>query len=197
MKKNDLNTSYWENRYSNNDIGWDIGYPSYPIKTYIDQLKDKTKKILIPGAGKSYEAEYLWNQGFKNVYVADIAESPLENFKSRVSDFPENQLLHQDFFNLKIKFDLVIEQTFFCALDPNKRKKYVEKMNQLIKTNGKIVGLFFNFPLTQTEPPFGGSLKEYRLLFEQKFKIKVLEPSINSIKERQGKELFFIFEKLQ
>ena len=196
MRKYKLNKDYWEDRYTKYDTGWDIGYPSIPIKVYIDQLKDKTLKILIPGAGNSFEAEYLWNLGFKNVYIVDFAKQPLENFKQRVTDFPNEQLLSLDFFELDTRFDLILEQTFFCALNPSLRKKYVEHMHQLLKPKGKLVGLLFNFPITTFEPPFGGSLSEYNLLFQNKFKVKVLETSINSIKERQGKELFFIFESL-
>ncbi|EDP69945.1 hypothetical protein FBALC1_10447 [Flavobacteriales bacterium ALC-1] len=194
MKKNKLDSDYWEDRYTKNSTSWDIGYPSTPIRTYIDQLKDKSLKILIPGAGNSFEAEYLWNLGFKNIYILDFAKQPLENFKKRLPDFPENQLLHIDFFKLDIHFDLILEQTFFCALNPSLREKYVEQMHQLLKPKGKLVGLFFNFPLTKSGPPFGGSLTEYQFLFDKKFKIKILETSINSIKEREGKELFFIFE---
>ncbi len=68
-------------------------------------------------------------------------------------------------------------------------------MHHLLKPKGKLVGLLFNFELTEKGPPFGGNLLEYRSLFKSNFKIKTLEPSINSIKERQGKELFFIFEE--
>lgn len=193
---NSLNKSYWKNRYTTKQIDWDIGYPSTPIKTYIDQLEDKTQKILIPGAGNSYEVEYLWQNGFKNVYVLDFAQQPLDNFKKRVSDFPENQLINKDFFELDNSFDLILEQTFFCALNPTLRKKYIEQMHRLLKPNGKLVGLLFNFELTDNGPPFGGSVSEYKSLFKTKFNIKVLEPSINSIKERQGKEQFFIFERL-
>mgnify|MGYP000899644145 FL=1 len=57
---------YWSKRYLKNQTGWDIGAPSRPIKTYIDQLDNRDLKILIPGAGNSYEAEYLLKQGFKN-----------------------------------------------------------------------------------------------------------------------------------
>ncbi len=195
MKKNKLDRDYWEERYSNNEIGWNIGYPSIPLKEYTDQLKDKTLKILIPGAGNSFEAEYLWQLGFKNVYIADFAKQPLNNFKHRVPDFPNNQLLHIDFFELNDHFDLILEQTFFCALNPNLRKSYIEKMHELLKPNGKLVGLLFDFELTESGPPFGGSNSMYTSLFEELFDFKVLEPSINSIKERQGKELFFIFEK--
>jgi len=194
-KKNKLNKDYWEERYVNKETGWNIGYPSTPIKAYIDQLKDKSLKILIPGAGNSYEAEYLWKLGFKNVFIVDIAKQPLTNFKNRVSDFPEDQLIHLDYFELNNSFDLILEHTFFCALNPILRAKYVNKMYQLLKPNGKLIGLLFNFELTESGPPFGGSEPEYKSLFEYKFQIKTLEKSINSIKERQGKELFFIFEK--
>jgi len=196
MKKNSLDKTYWEDRYTDSTVGWNIGFPSTPKKTYIDQLEDKSLKIFISGAGNSYEAEYLWNSGFKNIYVLDFAKQPLINFKQRVSDFPDAQSLNSDFFELNGTFDLILEQTFFCALDPSLRNLYVEKMHQLLKPNGKLVGLFFDFDGTESGPPFGGSIQEYKTLFENQFKINTLERSINSIKERQGKELFFIFESL-
>ena len=34
----DLNSSYWDELYRTNDTAWDIGYPSAPLKNYIDQL---------------------------------------------------------------------------------------------------------------------------------------------------------------
>ncbi len=195
MKKNKLDKNYWDERYAKNKTGWNVGYISIPLRAYIDQLKDKSLKILIPGAGNSFEAEYLWKLGFKNVFIVDIASQPLENFKHRVPDFPVDQLLHIDFFELNDNFDIILEQTFFCALNPILRAKYVEHMRRLLKSNGKLVGLLFNFDLTESGPPFGGSISEYKSLFGDKFKIRLLENSINSIKERQGKELFFIFEK--
>lgn len=197
MKKNKFDEYYWNTRYQTNDIGWNIGYPSTPIKTYIDQLNDKSIKILIPGAGNSYEAEYLWENSFKNIYVLDIAKTPLDNFKRRVPDFPNARLLHLNFFDLDISFDLILEQTFFCALSPVLRTKYAQKMYELLRHNGKLVGLLFNFELTEQGPPFGGSSAEYINIFEPFFDIKVLEASTNSIKPRDNKELFFIFEKLK
>ncbi|MDT0293610.1 hypothetical protein ACFQ3R_13565 [Mesonia ostreae] len=94
-------SNYWENRYQKKQTGWDLGEISYPLKAYIDQLEDKSIRILIPGAGNSYEAEYLFLNGFKNVYVADFASSPLQNIKNRVPNFPKNQLLHIDFFKME------------------------------------------------------------------------------------------------
>ena len=196
MMKNKFDKAYWEHRYEENKTGWNIGYASPPIKEYIEQLDNKSISILIPGAGNSFEAELLWGKGFTNTFVLDIAKQPLENLRNRVKDFPDEQLLHHDFFELNSKFDLIIEQTFFCALNPDLRKQYVEKMYQLLKPNGKLVGLLFDFPLTESGPPFGGNKDEYEAIFSKYFKIKILERATNSIKERQGKELFFIFERL-
>src|SRR5699024_270118 len=171
--------------------GWNIGYVSTPIKEYINQLENKDLKILIPGSGNSYEAEYLYQQGFSNVFVADISKYPLENFQKRLPDFPKNQLLHLDFFKIQQKFDLIIQQTFFCALPPKLREKYVEKMADLLNPNGKLIGLLFDFPFHENEgPPFGGSKEEYKNLFADKFTIEIMETAYNSIKPRKNRELF-------
>lgn len=191
----ELQQSYWENQYKNDAIGWDIGAVSTPLEVYFNQLTTKELAILIPGAGNSYEAEYLYNQGFKNVDVVDFALLPLKNLKKRVPSFPEKQLIQKDFFVHDKKYDLIVEQTFFCALDPTLRTKYVEKMHDLLTNEGKLIGLFFDVELTAEGPPFGGSLKEYLQLFSNRFNIKVLDKCHNSIKPRLGSELFFIFEK--
>ena len=194
MKVN-LDKYFWENRYNENNVGWDLGAPSPPIKTYIDQLTNKELRILIPGGGNSYEAEYLHQQGFKNVSVIDLAKPPLENILKRVPTFPESSLIQGDFFNLENEYDLVIEQTFFCAINPELREKYVAKMHNLLAKDGKIVGLMFNAPLNNDKPPFGGDTKEYRKLFKDKFEIKTMELAHNSIESRAGREVFIIFIK--
>ena len=110
---NKIDKEYWEDRYAADKTGWNIGFTSTPLRTYFDQLKDKTLKILIPGAGNSYEAEYLWNNGFKNLYILDFAKQPLNNFKKRVPQFPNDQLLNVDFFDWEDSYDYIFEQTFF------------------------------------------------------------------------------------
>lgn len=190
-----LNKEYWEEKYSKNSTGWNIGYISTPIKEYIDQLKNKELRILIPGAGNSYEAEYLWEKGFKNLFVLDIVEQPLINLKNRVEDIPDSNLIQSDFFDLEGSYDLIIEQTFFCALNPNLRKDYAIKIANLLSEYGKAVGLLFDFELTKDGPPYGGNKEEYLNYFLPFFHIHKLERAYNSIKPRMNRELFFIFEK--
>lgn len=186
----ELNKEYWNNRYRNNETGWDIGHASTPLKEYIDQLEDKGLSILVPGGGNAYEAEYLHNKGFTNVHLLDISPVPLENFLKRVPTFPKEHLICEDFFDHNGKYDLVLEQTFFCAIDPALRSKYAEHMHQLLNPGGKLVGLLFNDKLNDDRPPFGGNANEYRKLFEKLFSFKHFETAYNSIPPRAGRELF-------
>lgn len=189
-----LNKDYWQNRYLNNETGWDIGHASMPIINYINQIENKNLKILIPGAGNCYELDYLINKGFKNITIIDIADIPIQNIIKR-NPTHINHIKQIDFFEINETFDLILEQTFFCALDPNLREKYVEKSHQILNKNGKIAGLLFDFELTNEGPPFGGNTKEYKQLFNKLFNIKTLEKCYNSIKPRENRELFIIFEK--
>lgn len=185
-----MDSNYWQKRYENDQIGWDIGYISTPIKAYFDNVADKEMKILIPGGGNGHEAAYLWANGFKNVHLCDWAAAPLEDFAKKNPTFPKNQLLHLDFFELEDKFDCVIEQTFFCALPPDRRSDYAEKMAAILKEGGKLVGLLFGVDFEREGPPFGGDKAEYLEYFHPHFSEISIVPCANSIPPRQGSELF-------
>ncbi|MDC1203983.1 TPMT family class I SAM-dependent methyltransferase, partial [Salibacteraceae bacterium] len=90
--KQKFDKEYWNSRYINEETGWDIGYPSTPLKEYIDTLEDHNLKILIPGAGNAYEAEYLHTRGFENVKVVDISEEACKKLMDRIPDFPRKNV---------------------------------------------------------------------------------------------------------
>lgn len=191
--------NYWTQRYKEQQTGWDIGYPSTPIKEYVDQLTDNTIEILIPGAGNAYEAEYLWKKGFKNVHILDISDVPLIQFKKRNPDFPVTQMHLADFFEFQGQYDLIIEQTFFCSIVPSdkNRNAYAKHMAELLKPTGKLVGVWFNIPLSgdMEKRPFGGDKKLYTRYLSPILKTITFDPCYNSIAPRQGSELFGIFER--
>jgi len=189
------NANYWNQRYLKNEIGWNIGEASLPIITYINQLDDIRLKILIPGAGNAYEASYCFDNNFKNVYVLDWSEIAISNFKKDNPTFPEKQTLCKDFFEHTGEYDLILEQTFFCALHPTKREDYVRKMHKLLKPNGRLVGVLFNKEFEKEGPPYGAIKQTYEDLFKPFFHLKILENCYNSIAPRSGSELFFIFTK--
>lgn len=183
--------NFWSERYQQNQTGWDCGVITPPIKEYIDQLTDKSISILIPGCGNGHEAEYLWKNGFSNVHLLDFAPEALTLFSERVSDFPKEQMHCSDFFEHLGKYDLVLEQTLFCAINPNDRKKYAKKIVELIRPSGKLVGVLFDRDF-EGGPPFGGSMIEYQQIFQAVFTSVVIEPCYNSVKPREGSEVFII-----
>lgn len=210
MPLNLFSHTYWDQRYQQNDTAWDMGQVSPPLQAYFEQLKNKTLSILIPGCGNSYEAAWLLQQGFSSITLIDIAELLVTRLREKFQDYikpvpttaagpsPASPLtlIAGDFFALTGQYDLIIEQTFFCALDPSLRKDYIEKMYSLLKPGGKLAGVLFNREFTGG-PPFGGHASEYRQLLEERFLIRSLAPCYNSIRPRAGTELFFIIEKVK
>lgn len=194
MGELNLDKSYWDERYRTQETGWDIGEPSTPFVEYFNQVDNKQLKILIPGAGNSYEAEFLLKAGFLNVFVLDVSEEPLKNLVERIPGFPKSHIICDDFFEHTGSYDVVLEQTFFCAIDPSLRQKYADKVWNLLPPGGKLVGVLFDDKLNTDHPPFGGSKEEYLKYFE-KFDKLHFEKCHNSIKPRQGREIFALLKK--
>ncbi len=190
-----LSEAFWTQRWEAGATGWDIGYPSPALIEYAQASIPKEASILIPGAGNAYEAIWLFENGWKRVTVLDISEIPIQRLKEKYPNYPDEQLIHGNFFDQVGSYDFILEQTFFCALSPDLRDQYVQQMQKLIVPGGKLAGLLFNFPLTTQGPPFGGSISEYQERFSPYFNIQKLEPAQNSIKPRKGAELFFEFER--
>lgn len=189
-----LNQEYWDTQYKAKSTGWDLGEVSPPIKAYVDTLGNKNTRILIPGCGNTYEAEYLLQQGFTDLTVIDIAPTLVQNLKQKFANDSNIKIVLGDFFAHQGKYDLIIEQTFFCALPPAMRQKYAWKMHQLLTDEGMLVGLLFNRSF-DVSPPFGGSQAEYEKLFTVAFEFVEMEVCKNSIAPRAYSELFIQFKK--
>ncbi len=200
-----LDKTYWDKRYREGNTGWDLGNISPSLKAYIDQLENKELKILIPGGGNAYELSYLHGKGFSNSYLIDLSPTVINNFLKRNPTIDKKYLIEGNFFEHKSQYDLILEQTFFCAINRSLRQAYVNQVYNLLKSKGKLVGLLWSVdPVAQEldpkSPPFGGTKEEYINYFSQNpvangFKIETLEAAYNSISPRSGKELFLITQK--
>jgi methyl halide transferase len=136
--------SYWDERYLSGNTGWDIGKVSPPLQHYFDQLRRRDLSILIPGCGNSYEAGYLREKGFTTITLLDISEVVMTRLSASFGVSPGLRLITGDFFHQLGQYDLIVEQTFFCALDPSRRSDYVEQTARLLRPGGKLVGLLFD-----------------------------------------------------
>ncbi len=187
-----MDSQYWNERYLKGETGWDMGQVSPPLRAYIDQLRDRQLRILIPGGGNSYEAAYLQQQGFQHVTVLDIAPVVVERLQQAFAG-SGIRILEEDFFQHQGTYDIVLEQTFFCAISPSLRESYVQHMHGLIRSGGHLAGVLFNREFAHAGPPFGGNAQEYTQLFAPWFTFKTFEPCYNSHPARSGNELFINF----
>jgi hypothetical protein len=190
-----LTRNYWDERYKKGELKWDIGYIATPLREYFEQLTRKDMFILLPGAGNAYEAEYLYRNGFYNTYVLDWSKTAIKGFHSRYPEFPKENIIYGDFFEHSGKYDMVVEQTFFCAFEPILRPEYARKVFDLLNKNGKLVGVLFNVELNKDRPPYGGFKSEYIKYFTPYFDINVFDQAYNSIEPRKGRELFINLTK--
>jgi hypothetical protein len=130
--------------------------------------------------------------GFTNISLIDIAPDLVKRLQSKFKSDSHIKIILGDFFSHIGEYDLILEQTFFCALDPGLRKRYLEHMKMLLKIGSKLVGLLFVKEFDKAGPPFGGSKQEYDLLFRNDFELKVFEPCYNSFDKRSGSEMFVV-----
>tara|TARA_B110000116_G_C16670056_1_gene505797 strand:+ start:179 stop:799 length:621 start_codon:yes stop_codon:yes gene_type:complete len=191
---------YWDLKYETNNIGWDISKPTPVFTQFFKKLKDKNKKILIPGSGNGHDAIFLSELGFK-VYTVDFSKVANNNLilKSQKKGL-SIKVISEDFFNLSNYnqfFDVVLEYTFFCAINPKKRDKYIKKVYSLLKDKGIFVGLFLpiNKGTNDTGPPFQVNLDIINKNFSKYFSNIVFEKSNFSIKPRRDNEVFFTMTK--
>lgn len=195
-KPNGLDKKYWQTQWEKEKTGWDIGYSSPAIEEYIMQYTNKESRVLIPGCGNAYEVEFLWNLGFRNITVLDIAPTAVEILKTKYKEMKGVSVICEDFFYHHGNYDLIIEQTFFCALNPDLRTQYAEKMHELLNHNGRIIGVMFYKIFEKEGPPFGGSIAEYQSIFSKYFEIQKMEECYNSIEPRKGSEIFINLKKI-
>jgi SAM-dependent methyltransferase len=191
-----LDNHYWNERYKEDQTGWDLGLASPPLIDYFSSISDKNISMLIPGCGNAYEAEWLLEHGFTDITLIDISPILIEKLSRKFKMHINSgiTLIRDDFFNCEGQYDLIVEQTFFCALNPSLRTKYAEKMHALLKKDGKLVGLLFDRDFISS-PPFGGHADEYKKGFSPYFNIEIMDPCQNSVTPRMGTELFFMMTK--
>ena len=147
----------WQRHYDENDLGWDLGQVAPPFVKLWEEGKLPLGKVLVPGCGRGHEVQFFAENGFA-VTAIDFSAGAVTYLKNALKERNlEGRVLHQDFFSLDDThdgvYDLVIEQTFFCAISPRQRQDYVLNVSRMLKPGGMLVGLFYHTD-KQGGPPY-------------------------------------------
>ena len=152
----------------------------------------------MPGCGRGHEVIYLTENGFE-VTAVDYSSGAVNHLKSTVQERKlKCKVLHMDFFGIDSThngvYDLLIEQTFFCAISPEQRPSYVSTVARALKQGGMLAGLFYHTG-KEGGPPFNTTREDILKHFSDSFEIQQLSKSEDSAEQRKNKEWLVILVK--
>ena len=201
MMNSEDNPKFWEDIYKNNDAGWDLGGPTPVFVNIASTLNPR--KLCIIGCGRGYDAVMFAKNNFE-VTAVDFAPSAVTSLRKLAKKNKVRiNVLEEDIFSLAIQydnnFDYVIEQTCFCAIHPDKRVEYEKLVYRILKTNGKLIGLWFPLDkdINDGGPPYGTTPEEVKSLFKDGWTLEREEFPKDSINSRKAREKLIIFKKLE
>ena len=188
----------WQRHYDENDLGWDLGQVAPPFVSLLESNIISPCKTLVPGCGRGHEVIFLAKNGF-DVTALDYSIGAVNYLNSAILERKLNsKVLNLDFFQLDSThddlYDLLIEQTFFCAISPSQRLLYVETVARILKKGGMIAGLFY-YTGQDGGPPFNTTRDDIVKYFSGSFEIRELIRAKNSAEKRRDKEWLAILIK--
>ena len=97
--------------------------------------------------------------------------------------------------NFKENFDFIFEYVTYCAINPERRKEFAQKISSLLKTGGRLISILFPVDRREGGPPFSVDIKEFYKNFSEYLRLEYSSRQINSVKPRKGKEVLQIYFK--
>ncbi len=156
----------WEARYQRGETGWDRGETSTALTHMLSRL-DPGDRVLVPGCGRGHEVVALAQHGFR-VTAIDIAPSAITHLGERLQNRElDAELIHGDLFDYQAAppFDAIYEQTCLCAISPDQRKAYADKVHSWLRPGGILYAMFMQTG-AEGGPPFHCDLLAMRSLFD-------------------------------
>jgi cyclopropane fatty-acyl-phospholipid synthase-like methyltransferase len=193
---------FWEKLYSEDKDIWDLGQATPALKEFFkDANCPATGRVLVPGAGRGYDALAWATRGHETVAV-DFCPTAVDALDSIDRKTPNFTAVDLDLFELNPKaygeFDIIYEYGCFSALHPGRRDEYFEIWYKMLKDDGLIISLFYpiNNGNTMQGPPHSTTEGELMARLGGIFDIVTKVPAKKSVKEREGQEEFWLLKKV-
>lgn len=190
--------NFWSDIYRGSENpGWNLETAAEALKDMLPRIKLPRSRILVLGCGAGHDAALFAREGHI-VTAVDFSKEAIQKAKQKYSQHHNLQFLEKNVFELpadwKNSFDLVIEHTCYCAINPQSRGELAKIWHQLLAQKGQLMGVFFAME-ARKGPPFGGTEWELRERLRKNFDFLFWGRWRNSIPQRQGRELFVLAQK--
>lgn len=187
-----LPAGMWEERYQTGETGWDLGGPPPALVALIEDLGETGLRVLVPGAGRAHDA-IAWARAGHHVTAVDYAPSAVAAAQANAAEAGVQLTVAEvDLFDLPASFigafDLVWEQTCYCAILPKQRDAYVAAMAQVLHPGGRFFGLLWNHGKPDG-PPFDVTPEDVRERFPPAFEVVRTDPVRQSVPSRENEFL--------
>lgn len=198
----------WKSAWKDRDVPWDAGAAPPELEQLVSEERLPAGRALVPGCGSGYDVFALASPERTTVGLdlASGAEARFEELRAERDISPSQApFVTADFFEYQPaeRFDLVWDYTFLCAIEPERRERWAERMFELLEPGGMVAALLF--PVVRPGvPPVSedGSGPPYRLtpdlaatLLADSFDRQKLRPARHSHPDRDGKEWLGIWRK--
>lgn len=184
---------YWQGIYDAGDARWDQGAPAPPLAAFFAADRG-TGRAIVPGCGRGHDALMLAARGWQ-VTGVDFATSAVVDARAAAAGRGiAAEFAQLDWFTAAEQpgwrgaFDLVVEHTCFCAIDPARRDAYVDVVHALLRPGGRLVGLIWSCG-REGGPPFHADPAISRAQFERRLAVERFEPAQGSWPTRVGEWL--------
>jgi methyl halide transferase len=127
---------------------------------------------LLAGCGRGYDPIAFGKAGYHATGL-DLAETGVASAKQELADThpaPAGSVnfVCGDFFKHSLKpehkYDVILDYTFLCALQPEQRPAWAAQMAELLAPGGELVTLIFPIIEKEGGPPFAVSLDTFTQL---------------------------------
>ncbi|MDP1580842.1 MAG: methyltransferase domain-containing protein [Candidatus Didemnitutus sp.] len=166
---------FWNDRYTAGTTPWDLGGVPPRLAQFLTEHRTGGR-VLIPGCGTGYEVAVFHQAGF-DVTALDFAPAAVARARANLGPDLGTRVLLGDFFQHPFapqSFDFVYERTFFCAIPPSLRAAYVQRMIELLRPAGVLVGLFYHGD-ERDGPPYQLNESDHATFFPPHFALTLDE----------------------
>jgi trans-aconitate methyltransferase len=188
-------SDFWQQRFENNEIGWDRGSPNPQLSAWLDSGELQPCRIAVPGCGSGWEVAELAGRGF-DVTGIDYTAAAVEKTQALLlAQGLSAQVIQADVltFQPKQKFDAIYEQTCLCAIHPEHWLDYAQQLRHWLRPQGSLWVLYMQMIRTAASeegvihgPPYHCDINGMRALFAERDWVwprppyaKVLHPNLS------------------